>query len=84
MSIDPVLERAVLAEMTFRRPARPAPDACARHGQEVIMAETMNSLEHLRHVARAVPPRFVAGFRLACTTPGSGGCTSREIWRASG
>jgi len=57
MSIDPVLERAVLAELTLRsrRARRPtlagAVAAEIHHGNHDL-------LEHLRGVARAVPPRF--------------------------
>jgi hypothetical protein len=57
MSIDPVLERAVLAEMTLRsRRARHA--ALARAVAEAIHGGNHDLLEHLRRVARAVPPRF--------------------------
>jgi hypothetical protein len=59
MSIDPVLERAVLAEMTLRtrrarHPTLPRPLAERIHG------ENGELVEHLHRVARVVPPRFRA------------------------
>jgi hypothetical protein len=57
MSIDPVLERAVLAEMAFssRRARHPT---LARAVAERIHDGNNDLLEHLWRVARAVPPRF--------------------------
>jgi hypothetical protein len=57
MSIDPLLERAVLAEMTLRtrRARRPT---LARAVAEGIHGGNRDLLEHLQRVARAVPPRF--------------------------
>jgi hypothetical protein len=57
MSIDPVLERAVLAELTLRsrRARRPT---LARAVAEGIHRGNHDLLEHLRSVAHAVPPRF--------------------------
>jgi hypothetical protein len=67
MSIDPKLERAVLAEMTFRSrrardPTLPRPLA------ERIHAGNDELVEHLQRVARVVPPRFraVAWLHHAC------------------
>jgi hypothetical protein len=57
MSIDPILERAVLAEMTFRS-RRARHPTLARAMAEGIHSGNHDLLEHLRHVARAVPPRF--------------------------
>jgi hypothetical protein len=59
VSIDPVLERAVLAEMTLRtrrarHPTLPRPLAERIHGGNHEL------VEHLHRVARAVPPRFRA------------------------
>jgi hypothetical protein len=57
MSIDPVLERAVIAEMAFssRRARQPT---LARAVAEGIHRGNHDLLDHLRSVARAVPPRF--------------------------
>jgi hypothetical protein len=85
MSIDPVLERAVLAEMTFRS-RRARHPTLARAMAEGIHGGNHDLLEHLRHVARAVPPRFrrVAWLHHAwdaATVPrdlGSVGLTSSE------
>jgi hypothetical protein len=67
MTIDPVLERAVLAEMTFRS-RRARHPTLARALAERIHGGNHELLEHLRHVARAVPPRFrrVAWLHHAC------------------
>jgi hypothetical protein len=67
MSIDPVLERAVLAEMTFRS-RRARQPTLARVLAERIHAGNHDLLEHLGRVAPAVPPRFrrVAWLHHAC------------------
>jgi hypothetical protein len=57
MSIDPVLERAVLAEMAFRS-RRARHPTLARAAAEGIHRGNHDLLDHLRRVARAVPPRF--------------------------
>jgi hypothetical protein len=57
MSIDPVLERAVLAEMAFRG-RRARQPTLARAVAEGIHRGNHDLLDHLLSVARAVPPRF--------------------------
>jgi hypothetical protein len=57
MSIDPVLERAVLAEMAFRS-RRARHPTLARGAAEGIHRGNHDLLDHLRRVAHAVPPRF--------------------------